>query len=112
MIPLRWLGIRQSKAEVINARVTGTGTAVIDEGGNQLTLTDNGVGDWTLTFKRPFRRTPVVTVTTLNADSVAFIASVSTTAVNIKTRTVAASPAAVDTVFHAQIVGFYDNTQR
>ena len=52
-LPLRELGIRQSKAELITFHVDGTGTAALTEGKFLGTLTDNGTGDYTITFLNP-----------------------------------------------------------
>lgn len=111
-IPKQSVGIRQSKSELFGFRVDGTGTAAISEGQYHATLTDNGTGDYTLTFVRPFARTPVVAGMSLTADAVLSVSSVSTTAVRVKARTVAASPAAVDAVFHLLVLGFFSDTER
>jgi len=43
--------------------IDGTGTASIDIGSEDGTLTDNGTGDYSVTFKQPFTRAPIVIVT-------------------------------------------------
>jgi hypothetical protein len=49
--------------------VDGTGTAAIGEGSRDATLTDNGAGDYTLTYSKAFARAPIVIVTTQTADT-------------------------------------------
>lgn len=87
-------------------RVTGTGTAAIDEGNSDATLTDNGTGDYTLTFARPFLRTPVVVVGVLTSNTIHQISSVSTTAARIKTFAGNDGTTAKDAVIHAMILGW------
>ena len=65
--------------------LTGTGTAALGEGKYDATLVDNGTGDYTLTFAKPFARTPVVTVSSKTASTNVKIHAVSKTAVQIKT---------------------------
>lgn len=61
MLDLRQVGIRQSQAELMTFHVDGTGTAAITEGKYLGTLTDNGTGDYTITFVRPgYRECQVV----------------------------------------------------
>lgn len=50
----------QRQMRMLHFRVDGTGTASLLEGGLDATLTDNGVGDWTITFNEKFSRIPVV----------------------------------------------------
>lgn len=102
---LRELKGTQRLPRVLALRVDGTGTASILEGQFDATLTDNGTGDYTLTWVKPFARVPVVQATTLLADSVAYIHAVSASAVTIRVRTVAGSPAAVDADFHVHVIG-------
>lgn len=62
----------------------GTGTAALTIGSGLATLTDNGTGDYTLTFRQPFARTPIVLVTPLTK-VYATVTAMSTTACTIKT---------------------------
>jgi len=89
-------------------RVTGTGTAVIDEGTTDATLTDNGTGDYTLTFAQAFSRAPAVTATCVATagDAFACIHTVSTTAVRIVTFDATDGTTAKDTVFHVLVYGY------
>lgn len=103
---LRELKGTQRLPRVLAFRVDGTGTASLLEGGNDGTLTDNGTGDYTIAFRVPFQRVPIVQATPLTVDSVAYIHEVSASAVTIRTRTVADAPAAVDADFHLSVHGF------
>lgn len=111
-IALQQVGIRQSKAELIAFRVDGTGTASILEGKYHGTLTDNGTGDYTITFDRPFRRTPVVVVTPVTANVMPRIAAVSATAVQITFVDNDGTPTATDADFHMMVVGYFSATER
>lgn len=110
-IAMQPLGIRQSKAETFCFRVDGTGTAAISEGKYHGTLTDNGTGDYTITFDRPFRRVPVVTVGLETAAVRHELSSISTTAVRIKTFGYN-NTTATDAKFHLIVVGFFSATER
>lgn len=108
---LREVKCTQRLPRLLAFRVTGTGTAVIDAGNFDATLVDNGTGDYTLTFAQPFARVPIVTVTSVTDDVVASLGTVSASAVQIQTRTVAASPAAADAVFHVIVMGYDSSDQ-
>lgn len=113
MIAKQEVGIRQSKAELLAFRVDGTGTASILEGKYHATLTDNGTGDYTLTFARPFARTPVVVgVVPLTVDTCCHVEAVSTTAVQVVFAAVDETAAAVDADFHITLLGFFSDTER
>lgn len=93
-------------SRVLLFRVTGTGSAVIDEGKYDAVLTDNGTGDYTLTFNQPFSRTPVVALGVLTTDTIAQISSVSGSAVRIKLFAANDGTTAKDGLFHAAVYGF------
>lgn len=57
----------QRKERKLSLTVDGTGTASITTGSGLATLVDNGTGDYTLTFAKPFTRTPTVQITTVTA---------------------------------------------
>lgn len=103
---LREIKSTQRLVRALAFRVDGTGTASILEGSNDATLTDNGVGDYTLTFDTPFKRVPVVTGAALIADN-GFIqvASVSVSAINVKLFDVDGTTA-LDGDFHLALLGF------
>lgn len=85
-------------------KVTGTGTAAIGEGASDATLTDNGTGDYTLTFRKAFLRAPIVTVTTMTANTRAEVAAASASSCQILTKNDATS--ATDAVFLVQVLGW------
>ena len=85
-------------------KVTGTGTAAISIGKYDATLTDNGTGDYTLTFTKAFARNPVVVASCATATCYAEVKSATTTAVNILT--VANDNTATDAVFHVIVQGY------
>jgi hypothetical protein len=102
---LREIKGTQRLPRLLGVRVDGTGTASILAGGNDVALTDNGTGDYTLTFAVPFARVPQVVASPLAADVALHVSAVSVSAVTVKARTVAGSPAAVDADFHVIILG-------
>lgn len=87
-------------------RVDGTGTASIQSGSKDATLTDNGTGDYTLTFAQAFGMIPMVQVTAVTANIIANIAAVSTTAVQITTFQGTDGTTATDADFHVFVMGF------
>lgn len=87
-------------------RVDGTGTASILEGAFDATLVDNGTGDYTLTFAKPFARVPVVLGSGIVAASgIVEIDAISATAVGIKIFAEDGSTAQ-DSDFHLAILGW------
>jgi len=50
----------QRLEHIIKAKVNGTGTAAITLGGQELTLVDNGTGDYSFTYAQAFKQTPEV----------------------------------------------------
>lgn len=95
------------KSRQIALRVTGTGTAVIDEGGTQATLTDNNTGDYTLTFVEPFIRVPTVTVSMVTASTRAEVPAAQLAAGSIKILTFGYNNTTpTDAVFHVLVTGF------
>lgn len=98
---------RQRLMHMIAARVDGTGTASILEGGNEMTLTDNGTGDYTLTFGTAYKRVPSVVVTPIGAagDIIASIGTISASAVQILGWDGTDGTTAKDMDFHVIIVG-------
>lgn len=96
---------RQRVVHMIASRVDGTGAASLLSGSQELTLTDNGVGDYTLTFAKPYSQVPVVMCSTLTANSVLQVSAVSVSACTIKAWQAADGVTAVDVDFHVLIVG-------
>lgn len=87
--------------------VDGTGTAALSgPDAAHATLTDNGTGDYTITFSEAFAQAPVAVATSLLDDQVVSLkAAPSTTAVSFETRTVAGTPAAADGEFYVIVYG-------
>lgn len=100
----RSLSTRQRLSHIIASRVDGTGTASLLTGGKELTLTDNGTGDYTLTFAVPFVQVPHVVATALTAATHVQIFAVSATAVQIKCFAMDGTTAQ-DADFHVMILG-------
>lgn len=102
-------GVRagQRLNHLIAARIDGTGTAAILEGTNELTLVDNGTGDYTLTYATAYKRAPTIVVTPLGAagDIIATLGTNSTTAVQILGWDGTDGTTAKDMDFHVLIVG-------
>lgn len=101
----RAVSVSQRLPHMIFARIDGTGTASVLEGSHELVLTDNGVGDYTLTFAQSFGRIPTVVCTLLTTNTYAMISTVSTTAVRILVKQVADGSTATDADFHVLISG-------
>lgn len=103
------MALRDVKTQVLRPRqlvfrVDGTGTASIEEGQFAATLTDNGTGDYTITFVNPFTRIIAAVATALEgANLSAEVDTLSTTAVRVKFTN--NSDAAVDTKFSLFVFG-------
>lgn len=97
----------QRKMRIIAVKVDGTGTAAVSGPSSlEVTLTDNGTGDYTLTFDKAFKQAPVVVATPLTDDiAVSLKAAASTTAVSFETRSIGTTPAATDADFEVFIIG-------
>ena len=97
----------QRKMRMLALKVDGTGTAALSGPSSlEATLTDNGTGDYTITFDKAFSQAPVCVAMSLLDDQVVSLKSApSTTAVSFETRTVAACPAAADGEFEVLIFG-------
>lgn len=103
---LREIKGTQRLPRLLAAIVDGTGTAAIRMGSTDFTLTDNGTGDYTLTFAKAFLRKPMIQVTCATNDCYAETvdADNSLTAVHILTKNNA--DAATDAVFHVLVLGY------
>lgn len=102
---LREVKCPQRAARLLGFRVTGTGTAAIAEGTNDAALTDNGTGDYTLTFTKPFARTPVVSGNSITTNAYVQIGTISATAIQILTKNLD-DDTALDASFHLHVLGF------
>lgn len=80
---LRSIKSPQRAPRQLHFKVDGTGAASILIGSKDATLTDNGTGDYTLTFSQAFARLPVVVASSLTAGAVIQIASATASACQI-----------------------------
>lgn len=95
----------QRLIRAMSAKVDGTGTVALSGTcANDMSLTDNGTGDYTLTFDVAYERVPEVLVTPVTADVVARIGTVAAGSVQILLAK-ASDQAAVDGDFHVLIIG-------
>jgi hypothetical protein len=83
----------------------GTGTAALSQGSTQATLTDNGTGDYTLTFAQPLGRAPIVVASPLTADVIVQISAASASACTIKSFDATDGTTAKDADLHILIMG-------
>lgn len=90
---------------MISAIVDGTGTAAIRQGAQDLTLVDNGTGDYTLTIRKPFVRKPCVQITCATNDCYAEMVDADNTVSVIHILTKNNADAATDAVIHVMILG-------
>jgi len=80
---LREIKSTQRLPRQLHLKVDGTGAASILIGSRDAALTDNGTGDYTLTWAVPFARPPVVVASSLTAACVVQIASATASACQI-----------------------------
>lgn len=95
---------RQRLVHIISARVDGTGTAALLSGSKELTLTDNGAGDYTLTFAQAFKQIPQVFVQSKTANTYA-ITVPAVGSVQVLVKQVADGTTATDADFDVMIIG-------
>ena len=94
------------KIRVIAVTVDGTGTASVDGGmSNQVTLTDNGTGDYTLTYDVPFAVAPVIMITPITASISPRIKTNTFSALTIECEDNDGTPTPTDADFHVVIIG-------
>jgi hypothetical protein len=103
----------QRKVRVLPLRIDGGevagGTATTDgvlEGERHVTVTENSSGDYTITFNEPFKRTPVVLLTTITDVTTVRLKAVSTTAFTVEQVGADQTTPEADGDFHALVVGF------
>lgn len=80
---LRSIKSSQRQPRQLAFKVDGTGTASILIGAKDATLTDNGTGDYTLTFAKPFSRLPIVVASAITAGAYCEVAAATASAVQI-----------------------------
>ena len=94
----------QRKIRMMSVIVDGTGTAALSGiCANNMALTDNGTGDYTLTFDLAYKQAPQVFATPVTDNIVTKVTASSTTACTIKTDNL--SGVATDADFHVVIIG-------
>lgn len=94
----------QRLMRIMSVKVDGTGTAALSGTcANDMTLTDNGTGDYTLTFDEAFARAPEIVVTPITNDIIAKIGASAVGSCQILTENL--SGVATDADFHVMILG-------
>lgn len=102
---LREIKSTQRATRLLAIRLNGTGTAALDgEGKYDATLTDNGTGDYTLTFAKPFGRAPIVVANSETAGVIVKLEALSKTAVQITSFAVDGTTAK-DAILHVMVFG-------
>lgn len=103
---LRSLKCRQVGMTQLQISVNGTAGTPVASGPDASfisSITDNGVGSWTINLKSPAKIAPFVTgVASLTADTTFIVAAVTVSSITITAKSVAASPAAKDADFNIQ----------
>lgn len=102
---LREIKGSQRLSRFLGFKVTGSGTAAINQGAADAALTDNGVGDWTLTFTKPFARAPIPVGNCLTALAYLEFSVVSATAIRILAKKTSDN-SAIDAVFFCHVLGY------
>lgn len=64
--------------------LSSAGTMTLPVGGVDGTITDNGVGDYTITFTVPFERVIGAQACVAAANAMAYVSAISTTAITVK----------------------------
>lgn len=98
---LRSLKSTQRQTRLLAFRITGTGTAAINQGDLDATLVDNGAGDYTLTFVQPGQRV-LTAVASSETDGLYATAIATTSTLRIKLKTDAG--VATDGICHAIVI--------
>lgn len=90
----------------MNISVSGTASTPAASGPDSAfiqSITDNGTGSYTITFKEPAKIAPFVTgIVGLTADTTFIVSAVTTSSITVTCKSVAASPAAKDADFNIQ----------
>lgn len=91
--------------QILSLKKTGLGTPAISGScANFCTITDNGVGDYTINFtKKPFALVPEAVVTVTTDNTYAKIGTISALSVQVLTENL--SGAATEADFHIMILG-------
>ena len=103
---LRSLKCRQVGQTQMNISVDGTAGTPSASGPDAAfieSITDNGVGSWTINFKEAAKIAPFVTgIVSLTADTTFIVAAVTVSSITVTARSVVAAPAAIDADFNIQ----------
>lgn len=99
------VGCPQRKMQIMSLKKTGLGTPAISGScANFCTITDNGVGDYTINFTdKPFAQVPEVIVMSATNDRISKLGTVTALAAQILTEDL--SGAAAEGDFHVIIIG-------
>jgi hypothetical protein len=103
---LRSIKSHQRMRRDLHIRVTGTGTAALAQvmDYQQVSLTDDGTGLYTITLDQPFAEAPIVQLTSLTAGLFGEVVSSSTSAIQVRFKD-SATQTATDAVFFMSIMG-------
>lgn len=101
----RGMNNRQRLVHLIYGKIQGTGTAAVQKGSQELSITDNGVGDYTLTYANAYVQLPAVVATTRTADSILVIDTEAVGSVRIKAFDATDGTTAKDVDFNVIIIG-------
>lgn len=100
----------QMRMSLLSLKVTGTGTASLSGTcALNCSLTDNGTGDYTITFLNPFKRAPEAVATAVTDNIYCKIGTVSTSSIQILTENL--SGVATDADFHLIVLGSFTADQ-
>lgn len=94
----------QRLMRMLTLRVDGA-TPALDEGGFDCTLTDNGVGDYTISFNKNYTRIPACVATPVTADTICQIDTPAVGSVGVKCFDATDGTTAKDAVFHLLVMG-------
>lgn len=94
----------QRKVRLMAAFVDGTGTAALSGlNSPNMSLTDNGTGDYTLTLDEAYAQAPQVVATPKTDNIICKIGTVTASSIQILTENLSGS--ATDADFHVMIIG-------
>lgn len=99
---LRSLKAPQRNVRVLDFKVTGTGTAAINTGASQGTLTDNGTGDYTIALRNPALRAISAQATAGTAALYVAVTDLSASSVTFKSYNAAGT--ATDSIVYLQVI--------
>lgn len=92
-------------ARLMAFRVDGTGAASLLEGSSVASLTDNGTGDYTITYNTAFANDNVIVLTSLGQNVDASLTVESSDAASVNITTFEGTPSAFDCNFDVVVIG-------